>query len=270
MTGNGHNTQEELASYAMQSLPPEESASIRTHLQTCLQCRTELAQVCGDLALLGIAVEQQPLPEGARERFLKRIASSPAIQPQEKLAEVTPIAVKTTRRGASFWVPWVTAAAMAIAAISLGVQNKALNDELNDESNLVKNLAAQASRAQQVLEVLTAPSAQRVTLTEGKAPAQPSARATYLPERGGLILLATNLKPLPQGKTYELWVIPANGKAPVPAGLFHPDAVGTATLVLPPLPAGIAAKAFGVTIEKAGGSDSPTMPIVLSGAATGS
>jgi hypothetical protein len=266
MTGNGHNTQEELASYAMQSLPPEEFASIRTHLQTCLPCRTELAQVCGDLALLGIAVEQQPLPEGARERFLKRIASSPASEPQEKPAEVTPIDVKAKRRGAGFWVPWTAAAAMAIAAISLGVQNKALNDELNDESNLVKNLAAQASKAQQVLEVLTAPSAQRVTLTEGKAPVQPTARATYLPERGGLILVATNLKPLPEGKTYELWVIPANGKAPVPAGLFHPDAAGTATLVLPPLSSGIAAKALAVTIENASGADSPTMPIVLSGA----
>ncbi len=72
MTGNGHNTQEELASYAMQSLPVEESASIRAHLQTCAACRTELAQVCGDLALLGMAVEQQPLPEGARERFLQK------------------------------------------------------------------------------------------------------------------------------------------------------------------------------------------------------
>ena len=102
-----------------------------------------------------------------------------------------------------------------------------------------------------MLEVLTAPSAQRVILTEGKAPAEPTARATYLPERGGLVLLATNLKPLPAGKTYELWVIPANGKAPVPAGLFRPDAAGTATLVLPPLSPGIEAKAFGVTIENA-------------------
>jgi len=265
MTGNGHNTQEELASYAMQNLPVEESASIRAHLQTCAECRTELAQVCGDLALLGLAVEQQPLPDGARDRFLQRIASSPVAKP----AEVTPIDGKAKRRGAGFWVPWMTAAAMAIVAVSLGVQNKALNDELNDESNLVKNLAAQASKAQQVLEVLTAPSAQRVTLTEGKAPAQPSARATYLPDRGALILLATNLKPLPEGKAYELWIIPANGKAPVPAGVFHPDSLGTATLVLPPLPMGIAAKAFGVTIEKASGADSPTMPIILSGA-TGS
>jgi anti-sigma-K factor RskA len=261
MTGDAHNTQEELASYAMQNLPVEESASIREHLRNCAPCRTELAEVCGDLALLGIAVEQHPVPEGARERFLKRIKTT---------AEVTPISVKSARRGPGFWIPWIAAAAMAIAAISLGVQNRALNDELQDESRLVTNLAGQASKAQQVLEVLTAPSAQRVTLTEGKTPAAPTARATYLPERGGLILLATNLKPLPEGKTYELWVIPANGKPPVPAGIFRPDTVGTATLVLPPLSAGIQAKAFGVTIENASGSDTPTSPIILSGAPAGS
>ena len=266
MTGNGHNTQEELASYAMQGLPPEETASIRTHLQTCATCRTELAQVCGDLALLGLSVDQQPLPAGARDRFLNKIASSPAVKPEEKLAEVTPISTKTGRRGAGFWTPWIAAAAMAIATISLAVQNRALNDQVQDQLRLITNLAGQASKAQQVLEVLTAPSAQRVTLTEGKVPAQPGARATYLPERGGLILLATNLKPLPEGKTYELWVIPADGKPPVPAGLFRPDAVGTATLVLPPLTPGIAAKAFGVTIEKASGSNAPTTPIILSGA----
>jgi anti-sigma-K factor RskA len=270
MTGNGHNTQEELASYAMQNLPLEESASIREHLQNCAVCRTELAEVCGDLALLGIAVEQQPLPEGARERFLQKIAASPAAKLEKTTAEVTPISVKSARRGPGFWVPWISAAAMAIAAISLGVQNRALNDELQDESKLVTNLAGQASKAQQVLEVLTAPSAQRVILTGSKAPAEPTARATYLPERGGLILLATNLKPLPEDKTYELWVIPADGKPPVPAGLFRPDARGTATLVLPPLSSGIQAKAFGVTIEKASGSDAPTSPIILSGAPTGS
>jgi anti-sigma-K factor RskA len=270
MTANEHNTQEELASYAMQNLPVEESASIRAHLQSCATCRDELAQVCGDLALLGLGVEQQPLPEGARERFLGRIASSPTVKTGEKLAEVTPMPAKGTRRGAGFWIPWVAAAAMAIATVSLGFQNRALNDELNDESNLVKNLAAQASKAQQVLEVLTAPTAQRVTLTEGKGAPQPNAKATYLPERGGLILQATNLKPLPADKAYELWIIPANGKPPVPAGVFRPDAVGAATLVLPPLHAGIEAKAFGVTIEKASGADSPTSPIILSGAPTGS
>jgi anti-sigma-K factor RskA len=80
------------------------------------------------------------------------------------------------------------------------------------------------------------------------------------------MLQAANLAPIPEGKTYELWVIPVSG-APIPAGLFRPDASGSASVVLPQLPKGIPAKAFGVTIENAAGSAAPTLPIVMSGAA---
>ena len=74
MTGDGHNTQEELEhSSAMQNLPQEDSAS--TQGRTCRavpRAAPNWPRVCGDLALLGIAVEQHPLPPGARERFLKK------------------------------------------------------------------------------------------------------------------------------------------------------------------------------------------------------
>ena len=89
--------------------------------------------------------------------------------------------------------------------------------------------------------------------------------AIYLPDRGGLIFEASNLKPLPQDMTYELWVIPANGKPPVPAGLFRPNTLGAASVLLPQLPVDVPAKAFGVTVEKAGGSNAPTSPNLLSG-----
>ena len=77
------------------------------------------------------------------------------------------------------------------------------------------------------------------------------------------------MQPLPEDKTYELWVIPSSG-APIPAGLFRPDTAGSASVVLPTIPHGVQAKAFGVTIENAGGSATPTVPIVLSGAAPAS
>jgi anti-sigma-K factor RskA len=35
--------------------------------------------------------------------------------------------------------------------------------------------------------------------------------------------------------------------------------------VLPKLPSGVPAKGFGITIENAGGSATPTTPIILSG-----
>jgi anti-sigma-K factor RskA len=70
---------------------------------------------------------------------------------------------------------------------------------------------------------------------------------------------------LPVQKAYELWLIPTTG-APIPAGVFKPDAHGSATVVEPPLPAGADAKAFAITVEPEQGSTTPTMPIFMSGA----
>jgi len=162
-------------------------------------------------------------------------------------------------------IPWETAAAVTAVCISLGVEDKKLGDTVNSESSLLTTLSAKAARAQQIAEVLNAPKAQRVTLTLTQHAADPSGHAIYLPDRGALLFQAENLKPLGPGKTYELWVIPADGKAPVPAGVFKPDARGYASVVLPQLPPGIAAKAFGVTIENDPGALTPTMPIVLAG-----
>lgn len=270
MTGSEHISQEDLALYAMQNLQEEESASIRTHLAACALCRDELAELSGDLALVGLSVEQHSLPEGARQRFVERIS---AIPPLTRDMTQLPARLKSKEHrqvGRGFWIPWAAAAILAVTVISLSVRNHALHEQLRSESNLMAGLDARNSQAQQVLDVLTAPSAQRVTLTSSKTPPQPAGRAIYLADRGGLIFQGSHLAALPANKTYELWVIPANGTAPIPAGLFRPDAAGSASIVLPPLPKGVPAKAFGVTIERAEGSTSPTAPIILSGTADSS
>jgi anti-sigma-K factor RskA len=77
--------------------------------------------------------------------------------------------------------------------------------------------------------------------------------------------MANNMPSLPSQKTYELWLIPMEG-APIPAGLFKPDAHGSATLINPPLPPGMQAKAFAITVENEAGAATPTMPIVMMGA----
>ena len=149
----------------------------------------------------------------------------------------------------------------------LGNQNQRLNELLNNDKGQIAQLSAEAAHAQEVLDTLTSPEAKQVTLTEGKGAPPPTGRTSYLADKGALVFVGNNLKPIPAGKTYELWVIPADGKAPIPAGLFRPDDHGSASVVLPKLPEGVPAKAFGVTIENAEGSATPTMPIVLSGAA---
>lgn len=261
---------EDLTLYAMGSLPAEEMAAVAAALRQNPQARQELARLQDALALLALSVEQQPAPSGSFERLQARMSQAGRTTPSNQTAgNMTATTSEVTAiRGRSKWAiftPWAIAACLAIACSILGYKVSSLNDALDGESRLVSNLAAKASHAQQVLEVLNAPDAQRVTLTASKTPPAPTAHTVYLAERGALVMEASHMTPAPAGKAYELWVIPADGAAPMPAGTFWPNAEGYASLVLPKLPSGIAAKGFGITMEKASGSNTPTMPILLSG-----
>ncbi len=296
MTQGPHITQQDLALHEMQGLPEEAEAEVRSHLADCVLCRWQLAEVSGDLALLGMT-PGRPVPAEARNRFLEQLAAGrPAadtnIEREQPLRQQTvrekeefdqedsnqPMREQRTaeqpasgggRRGTKPWIPWVITACLAIATAALAVQNAALNDTVRTESNLVTNLAVKASRAQQVLETLTSLRAQRVVLTSGKTPDEPAGRITYLSDRGGLIFQATDMKPIPSQKAYALWLMPADGGAPIAAGLFRPDALGGASVVLPPLPSGVRAKAFEVTLEDAAGAAKPSTLPLLSGDGSG-
>ena len=207
-------------------------------------------------------------PDGTPNR-LSPDPQTTASEAKEPAAEVSRTFVYPVRgrkpKGGLGWFGWVTAVAAFVVAIYLGVHSLQLQHKLDASRGEVARLSAQAARAQELMEALTSPEAKQVTLTETKRPAQPVGHATYVRKTGALIFIASNLRRIPENKTYELWLIPANGKAPIPAGLFRPDASGAASVVLPPLPAGVKAKAFGVTVEVAEGSPTPTLPIVMAG-----
>jgi len=267
LTHGTHISEEDLALHAMQALTAEESAAVQAHVAECEICRAELAAAAGDLALVALSAEQQPLPEGARERFLSRVAEdAKQAEHQVKLAKIIPFNPAAVGK-VSVWAPRVAVAALLIIAAGLSWEVKHLDERLRQETATLRRMASQNARAQAVVDALTAPAAQRVLLTAVKTPPAPTGRAVYLPSTGALVFQGNNLASLPADKTYELWVIPANGSAPIPAGLFRPDAAGNAGVVLPELPKGVPAKAFGVTVEKASGSATPTAPILLAGAA---
>ncbi|RRA47547.1 anti-sigma factor [Acidipila sp. EB88] len=164
------------------------------------------------------------------------------------------------------WAGWAAAAAMLVVATGLKQDRDALRGALTAENAQFARIEADAARAEHVLHALSDPSAVRVNLALPKAPAAPGARATYEPRSGTLLLQASNMAPLPGARVYELWLIPADGGKPLPAGTFAPDAHGNASLLMPRLASGAGVKAFGITIEPVGGSATPTMPIVLAGA----
>jgi anti-sigma-K factor RskA len=94
----------------------------------------------------------------------------------------------------------------------------------------------------------------KVELVAAGSKTRPHGKAIYERRHRNPIFFASNLAPLPPEKIYELWLFPANGGAPIAAGLFKPDARGSATVVNPPLPEGVEAKNFAVTLEPESGS----------------
>ena len=281
MNATRHIERDDLVLFAMQLLPREEAEAAAAHIENCPECRRELAEVQGDLALFAQTVEMQPPPSGARERFLQQVAQEkkpvPIDLPVEhelpsrgfggrySLAEEE--LPKRSFPGKIFpWIGWALAAGLAVTAGNLYVQREMMRGSMDEQSSQIAQLTTDAATAHQVMDTMTDPTAMRVTLTKSPATAVPQGRATYVPSKGTLIFLANNMEPLQPSKVYELWLIPANGSDPIPAGTFHPDEHGNASVIMPPLPKGVEAKAFGVTIENEGGAQKPTMPIIMAGA----
>jgi anti-sigma-K factor RskA len=244
---------DDLALLALGALQGDERVALEKHLEGCPSCRRELERLRGDMALLALSASGPAPPRRSRERLLKAMAKEPR---EQKSAP-----------SRSLWnfLPWLVATALLLVAGFFWKQSDRLAQrvaELQDESG---QQHAQLERARQVVSTLTSTDALRVTLVAAKAPPQPQGKAIYVRDRSSLIFLASNMPALPPQKIYELWLIPTSG-SPIPAGVFKPDARGSATVVEPPLPAGVEAKTFAITVEPEQGSSTPTMPIVMMGA----
>jgi anti-sigma-K factor RskA len=128
---------------------------------------------------------------------------------------------------------------------------------------------ASAKGAAAILQMLRAADTSHFVLTAAAVKPQPQIRTYFRRSTGQVVLIATNLPPVPPGKAYELWMIPADSKTPVPAGMFSPDAHGNVSVTMTQTAANHPAKLFAVTVEPAAGSPTPTSAIVFSGAQGG-
>jgi anti-sigma-K factor RskA len=173
--------------------------------------------------------------------------------------------IQTKRSSGLTWLGWLLAVVFAAIAAMLAHHVAWLRGELNTEQGSTAQMKMQLDHANQVVAVLSTPQSQHVVLTETRQPIHPVGQVSFLASRGALVFVAGGLRDLPADKAYELWLIPQDGKAPIPAGLFRPDPDHGATVVLPPLPAETPASRFEVTVEPGHGSETPSLPIVMQG-----
>ncbi len=260
---NGHPQPEELDLLALGALDSAQRQPLETHVRACVECQRRLEEARGRLALLSLSAPVEAPSPRVRQQLLNRIHAKPVVAPVSGF--------RAWLRQASLTFA-IAALVLFASTVWLGYVNRELfrlNDDLRGRIAELHESAErqrqETARARAVMDVLSAPDAVRVTLVAAQARPLPQGRAFYH-ARKGLVFTASNLQPLPAGKTYQLWLIPTEGK-PISAGVFDPDARGSGTILLPPLPAGVAAKAFAVSVEPAGGVPQPTGPIVLIGAA---
>ncbi len=276
MSNNNHVTYDDLILLALQFLPEAEMPQAMSHIAECAECRSELAQIQGDLAAYAWGVEQHTPPAYGRERLLRSVAQD------KKTLTSRHEAAHALRSGAAFdsnqihlvpsrsaqikqWAGWAVAAAMAGVAILQFAQREHAENLLASQQKQL----GESVRAQNVLDTLTDSRARQVGIhLASTAPAEkhPEAHAAYRSDTGSLVFFASNLQPLQPYKTYELWLLPANGHEPIAAGLFKPDPSGSANVLMPNIPKGIPASGFGITIEDEAGAKQPTLPIIMTGA----
>ena len=277
---NSHEIwRERAALHALGALAGEERREFEAHLQTCMECAAELLTLrpAAD-ALAQVVPSIDPRPE-LRDRVMAAALDAPlAAAPSSAHARVT--RVKSARPSP---LTWLSAAAMLLVAIGLGVYANGLRNrvarlevELDDARAQSATLQArvgkaesaltaaqtQVASAQTQLDVLTAPDARRVALAGQAVAPTASGRADWSPSRG-LAVSVANLPPLLPMRTYQVWLL-TSGK-PVSVGLLPADtATGRTVVFAPPLdapqPTGVA-----LSEEPEGGVPQPTGAIYLVG-----
>lgn len=285
MSTLNHISQDDLLLFALQLSPEEEMTKAHEHLVACEDCRRQLAWVQGDLASYALTAELQTPPAAARERLMRSLAKEKRVSPKmasepaeierpgeapERLNNVLSFGeapLVKRRMGFAGWAGWAVAAAAIGAAGLQYQQSQGFRNELAESRAELAQVSEQAGKASLVLETLTSANAKQVALTlPSNTPALPEGHASYLGSKGSMVFVANHITQLEPGKTYELWLIPSGkGAKPIPAGTFNPDSEGRVTKLIASLPKGVDVAAVGVTVEREGGSDTPTLPIVLMG-----
>lgn len=226
------NTIHELtAGYALDALDPAERDDFERHLAGCDRCQDDLASFWEVTSALAVAADG-PAPSSAlRERILDAARAE----------KQTVISLDSRRRVAPVLAS-VSAIAAAVA-IGLGIYSISLNGDLDDARVALTS-------QQRAAAVLADPTAENVALQSG------TGRLVVAGE-GAAVLVLSKLADVPAGKTYQAWIV--EGQTPVSAGTFE-IANGTAIVPIPqPVPDGAV---VAVTVERAGGASSPTLPPV--------
>ncbi len=245
---------EDVAVYALGSLPAQDAQRVRAHLASCPECREEYEQLRPAVDAVAYSAESCPDQErGAvvaspllKTRIMQQVRREAAPPPKSNVAEmraVRPIV----------WPAYAVAAACLIIALVTGIINMSLSDQLRQRNADVAQIQAHSklqardlAYQRMAIADLVSPDSQRYGVDHGQV------------VRHGkrLYLAMVELPAPPKGKVYQAWTLRTGSARMSPSVTFVPDGGGVAVVPVPVDASKIAAVA--VSVEPDGGSKQPT------------
>ncbi len=226
--------------YVLGALPEEERLEFERYLETHPDLQAEVVELGAVAGLLALSPREQEPPPELRRRIMGTVEAE-AVHPRAgrrswpaRLREVVGIRD-------------LALAAAAMLVIGLSFWSMLLQGEVRDLQGRVQSLQSQPEGPQMIVL--------------GGTGTEQGARAQLVTLEGDqAVLVAENMPPVPEGKTYQIWVI--RGDTPQPSGLFEPKGDSIAAVVEKPVEG---ADAVAVTVEPEGGSKAPTTEPMLVG-----
>jgi len=210
-----------------------ERGEIRAHLnRNCEVCMQGVRRAREVAAWLGSSAQPAAPSPGLRRRILASVGGD------------------ARRFG---WSPFLALAlGLALfAAVYFGGRERDLGNELARVREQNRLQSIELAGVNQAFAILTGADTTVTTFGEG----QPKPRGkVFVSPSQGVLLIASNLPPVPSGKAYEMWII-QGGKAKA-AGMFQPATDGSALHVQ--RGAAENTDAVAVTLETETGVDQPT------------
>lgn len=246
--------EELLPAYALRALEPGEVEAVENHLIDCRACQQRLAGFERVTEALPLAVGLKSPPRELRERVL-RMTRRERIATESRVGWWTSLFRPQAAMGAV-----LASVLLAIVAFgwALSVQGRLSQQELT-----AGQLAARVAEQDEVLGWLSSSEAVMKGL-QGTEEA-PRARGMFVgyPEGNSSLLVAYGLPPLPEGKTYQLWLIRDSKRTS--GGTFAVDSNGNGLLLVKAPDKITSYQAVGITTEPLGGSPGPTGNRVMGG-----